>query len=454
MSENKLYSNGCFNVRIVLWTVAAIVLSIAGIFGNSYCTASASSNKAVPMAVAAPANSSLKTTTPTPTVTSTVTPTPVATATADFKGAKKAIVKAYKSYSTKVDLRKYNLNYSTQYSKIKSMMSQIVTATPYLFYAGTSYSVSRSSTTNLVVSIGMGYSSAYKNSDGSIKINKIKKMRTKLDAAVNTALEQVNSNMTDTEKALILHDYLVANTKYTESKSDVYRLSEVGALIKHKANCQGYSLAYEILMKKCGISAAIVSSSKMSHEWNRIKIDGSWYNVDVTWDDPIDAISSSDQYGLVNHDNFMCSDTAFTKNGHYGYSKKYSTSTTYDDKFWNDVTSQIYYVDGNWIYMTSKGIIEKTSLEAAEKSVTYNITASHFVKFSDDIFYMIAYNNIYIYDLSENTATCLWKTSEHYDTTYTLTQIKYSNDYIYYKATEGTEYKTGKLAVSTDGTLA
>lgn len=40
--------------------------------------------------------------------------------------------------------------------------------------------------------------------------------------------------------------------------------------------------------KLCGLDARYIHNS--SHAWNLVKLDGDWYHVDVTWEDPIEAI--------------------------------------------------------------------------------------------------------------------------------------------------------------------
>ena len=34
-----------------------------------------------------------------------------------------------------------------------------------------------------------------------------------------------------------------------------------------------------------------------AHAWNMVRLDGEWYCVDVTWNDPVDADSSDPQVG-------------------------------------------------------------------------------------------------------------------------------------------------------------
>ena len=111
----------------------------------------------------------------------------VSAATGNWDGAQKAVVNAYKKYKTSVDVSAYNLNYATEYDNLKSMMGEVVSETPYLFYTGTRFSVSRNTSTNQIVKITLGYADAYKKSDGTIRKAKIKKTRTRLDSAVNQA---------------------------------------------------------------------------------------------------------------------------------------------------------------------------------------------------------------------------------------------------------------------------
>jgi uncharacterized repeat protein (TIGR02543 family) len=47
--------------------------------------------------------------------------------------------------------------------------------------------------------------------------------------------------------------------------------------------CAGYAQACELLCNALGIDAIVVTSP--NHEWNKVRIDDSWYNVDCTWDD-------------------------------------------------------------------------------------------------------------------------------------------------------------------------
>ncbi len=90
----------------------------------------------------------------------------------------------------------------------------------------------------------------------------------------------------DWETALNLHDWLVSNVYYDPS------LKYYGAdiLLRGYGTCDSYTKAYMMLCRKAGIVARRVTSS--GHAWNAIMLEGLWYYVDCTWDDPTDLVSA------------------------------------------------------------------------------------------------------------------------------------------------------------------
>ena len=232
------------------------------------------------------------------------------------KEIRQAVVDAYQSGRTTVDMKSFGL-YSKDRNQIDAIMEEIINATPGLFYTGRQYSIASVSTTGQIVRLDLTYLPEYMK-DGVVNTEKIEKQRGQIDAAAKKALSRINSKMTDVEKALILHDYLVKQVVYNDSESRNSRLTEVGALIEGKANCQGYSVTYRMLLEKAGISVKCYSSKKMNHMWNLVKIGSKWYHVDVTWDDPLNERNSKEYFGVVFHKYFLLSDKGMQKNGHNG----------------------------------------------------------------------------------------------------------------------------------------
>ena len=109
--------------------------------------------------------------------------------------------------------------------------------------------------------------------------------------SVVTQCEQVG-NATDYEKALWLHDWIVDNCSYDYNVNKVQTLDEPfvycgidGALSPRQlGTCESYYSGYALLLNKAGIENARMTGN--GHVWNAVKMDGEWYQVDPTWDDP------------------------------------------------------------------------------------------------------------------------------------------------------------------------
>lgn len=94
----------------------------------------------------------------------------------------------------------------------------------------------------------------------------------------------------------------------------------------------------------------------MMHMWNVVRLQGKWYHVDLTWDDPLNPNTHKDQPGLVLHENFLCSTSYLKKKGYRGIRCKLTTSSKYDHKYWKRVNSAFYYQKGRFIYQTDRAV--------------------------------------------------------------------------------------------------
>ncbi len=91
----------------------------------------------------------------------------------------------------------------------------------------------------------------------------------------------IRPGMTDYQKALALHNYLIYHANYDYSLS--YHSPE-GVLLIGLGACQSYADAYALLLDAVGISNWQETGN--SHIWNVALLDGSWCHIDATWDDP------------------------------------------------------------------------------------------------------------------------------------------------------------------------
>lgn len=153
-------------------------------------------------------------------------------------------------------------------------------------------------------------------------------------------------DMTQWQIALALHDYIISHTAYDESLN---KNSAYDVLIESSAICAGYALAYQDLLRRAGIESRLVTSAAMEHAWNLVCIDGSWYHVDLTWDDP-----TPDSAGFVSHDYFLLTDEEISAgdNPHHGWDTDIRcTDTRFSQGFWRDVYSQVCFESSNICYL-------------------------------------------------------------------------------------------------------
>lgn len=116
----------------------------------------------------------------------------------------------------------------------------------------------------------------------------------------------IKPSMTDYEKELAIHDYIVANCKYGQKdESKEYAFRAYGCLVQGVAVCNGYAEAMSLLLTCAGVENTIMTGSAegVLHAWNAVCLDGKWYQVDATWDDPI-----PDMGAFVSHTFFNITD--------------------------------------------------------------------------------------------------------------------------------------------------
>ncbi len=88
----------------------------------------------------------------------------------------------------------------------------------------------------------------------------------------------------DFEIAVWMHNWLIYNADYDETYTEY---GADGVLLKGTGVCQSYTLAYGLLLDAMDIENQMVISEAMNHSWNLVKLEGEWYHVDCTWDDPM-----------------------------------------------------------------------------------------------------------------------------------------------------------------------
>ena len=130
----------------------------------------------------------------------------------------------------------------------------------------------------------------------------------------------ITKGMSDFDKAKAIHDYLIINVDYDYQNylnDTIPRESytALGALKNKYAVCAGYATAYKLLCDKAELECIYVvgDTPRGSHAWNQVKVDGKWYNVDTTWDDPVSTDKKFDDHKFNRYSYFLISDDIMYK---------------------------------------------------------------------------------------------------------------------------------------------
>lgn len=135
----------------------------------------------------------------------------------------------------------------------------------------------------------------------SYTYNSAKEMKKEIDQRVEGIKSLINSNMNNIDKVKIFHDEIIYNCNYFVDVVN-YNMEELDALMKNSnydnaygalidgvAVCEGYARAFLYLCSSVGIPCELVSgvADGVQHMWNMVYLNGQWYHIDLTWDDPV-----------------------------------------------------------------------------------------------------------------------------------------------------------------------
>ncbi len=169
--------------------------------------------------------------------------------------------------------------YKGSTAKLKSMLQDsfetALEKDPYTMYILDSYGLTwRSNAYSALVTVDMKYRET---------VTQTKYVNEKV---VQTVAQIITPGMNDHQKVKAIHDWVVQHLKYDETYT---RYTAYEALYDGTAVCQGYALLSYALLKQAGVENKIVEGTAGGelHAWNLVNIDGNWYHMDTTWDDPL-----------------------------------------------------------------------------------------------------------------------------------------------------------------------
>lgn len=274
----------------------------------------------------------------------------------DEDGALNAIHQGLLKYETKIDIKEFNIPVSEIkriVNKAFYMYSEMYCVNSYTYYY---------SNQNIVLTFCPIYSETAEVMSKKLRLYKAYK---------ENVLSNVTEDMTDLEKIITIHDYLVM---YLEYDGDYSIYDGVNMAMSGTGVCQGYSQLFYDLCTDLGISCGFALRDAIKdengkvieagHIWNIVKLNGEWYHVDLTWDDPL-----NDVYGRVSHEFFLVSDERIKQldsTRKFMSSERECTSKQYDDPVWDNKWFSPIVVDNYWLYYIKDRKIMRYNFETEE----------------------------------------------------------------------------------------
>jgi hypothetical protein len=206
-----------------------------------------------------------------------------------------------------------------------------------------------------------------------------------LDVVINVIRQEIRQDMSDFEKELAIHDYIIRVCDYDSENHARGTIPDTsytpyGVLVLGRAVCEGYSNAFKLFMDMLDIECDIISgwAGEQSHAWNRVKIGGEYYLVDVTWNDPVPASGAANTESRIHYEFFNVTD-AFLGATHEPDKPqtKIADSTRYNYFYYNNlvVSSKEEFISilrdrvsngENYIYLLYKNVDLRPLVESRE----------------------------------------------------------------------------------------
>lgn len=286
------------------------------------------------------------------------------------------IKNSFLSIDSEIDITSLSLNKG----QLENLVKTILVENPDIFYLrGWSYSYDPYSGLTTKLTPKYDYSK-----------DKIISMTSEIDSKVDQILSSVIKNgMTDFQKELAIHDYLVLNSKYDTNRlsNGSYAIEShniYGILVNGVGVCESYAESFKLLLNKVGIeSMVVISTPSMNHAWNIVNLDGEYYHVDVTWDDP-----TPDREGITSYRYLNLTNTEISSD-HYWDTSKYPTCTSEAYSYLWNMSSPI--VKDNYIYygssQSNSEYIYKLNQSTLNKVKITNDRSPYFAIVGDWIYY-------------------------------------------------------------------
>jgi hypothetical protein len=209
------------------------------------------------------------------------------TLTDNQKKAYTSIANAVKNLETDVELKNYEyIDEDTTSEDVELVVFRFLLDHPEVFYIDEKYLISTNSNI-FTTKVNITFTYLVSSQD------ELNEKITEISNNMEKIMKNIDENEDDFQKELVIHDYIGKITTYYEYENvediptnchNIY-----GALVEKLCVCDGFAKSMKILLNKCNIESILVTGALKdeSHEWNLVKLNDKWYNLDLTSDKSI-----------------------------------------------------------------------------------------------------------------------------------------------------------------------
>nr|WP_106782212.1 transglutaminase domain-containing protein [Lysinibacillus timonensis] len=228
----------------------------------------------------------------------------------------------------------------------------------------------------------------YGLTDANIKVNQQYLTNAVQEKIVNEKVAQILStvnpqSMTDFEKVKFVNDYIVRNTAYS-TETELSPHSACAVLQEGKGVCQGYALLALKMLQGLGVESKYVVGEVYTggHAWNLVKVDGEWYHLDTTWNDPVPDRDNAVgyQYFLINDAQMKLDHTWIHSNYPEAKSTKYAFMKQVDHAY--EANGYMYYSN-----LDDNNILYRVNLTTGNNERLSNSRAQYIVGYGDWLYF-------------------------------------------------------------------
>ena len=221
---------------------------------------------------------------------------------------------------------------------------------------------------------------------------KLTEMQKQIDAVADKLVDEASKMSSTYEKLKHFHDYLVYNSTF-ELADDAYNQSIYNAFSggtskQGNIQCAGYARAMQYLCDKAGIDCMVITGENetgSTHAWNKVKVEGEWYNLDTTWDDPI---LSTPEYDYLRYNFFLVPDSWVNEKTHFKINEKALNSGStykYFDPPAATATAQNYFIKNGFVYNDADSA-DKAIKAELDKAADAGLSVAHIMVGSKDVY--------------------------------------------------------------------